>query len=301
MSLLLRAFQANGVGYHEGMRWLALDRRHAIGEADGAALAWALRVDTEDLRRRIVTLEWRGGGRWVHLAGQRLSRWIAPTCMTAKVCPLCLRETGFAKMVWMTRAAPACAKHGYSLLQRCSSCGKSIRWARPGIHLCPCGRFYKPARMSEPAQPELQLWLNWVEAVIEGDLAAAQTASCFLPALVQAMSLDGAYRLVEAFGLLEAAADPVREVRHNSTGLNTVGAIVARGLHRLSCVARSDDVHQLPFDAVHLPVLKELADTPSCEADGRRAAWLLDVHRDARPAGVRRIGARPRRQLPLFL
>lgn len=176
MSLLLRAFQANGSGYEEGMRWLGLDRRQAIAESDVLALAWALNVDADDLRRRLVVLEWRGGGRWVHLAGQRLSRWIAPTCMTAKVCALCLRETGFAKMVWMTRAAPACARHGYSLLQKCASCGKPIRWARPGVHLCRCGRFLRSAGVPEPVPPELHAWLNWTEAVIAGDIVAAAEA-----------------------------------------------------------------------------------------------------------------------------
>jgi hypothetical protein len=301
MGLLLRAFQANAVGYDEGMRWLGLDRRRPIGDADVAGLAWALNVDADDLRRRLVVLEWRGGGRWVHLAGQRLSRWIAPTCMTAKLCPLCLRESGLARMVWMTRAAPACSRHGYSLLQKCESCGKPIRWARPGVSICRCGRFYKAVAVPEAVQPELQPWLKWAEAVIEGDALSADDAAKELPALTRSMSLDGAYRLIEAFGLLDAPADPVREVRHSSASLRTGGAVIARGLRRLGSAASADDVDGLPFDLVHLPTVRELADTPACEADGLRAAWLLDVYRAAHPSGIRRVGARPKRQLPLFL
>jgi succinylglutamate desuccinylase len=48
-------------------------------------------------------------------------------------------------------------------------------------------------------------------------------------------------------------------------------------------------------------VLRELADEPAAEADGQRATWLLDLHRATRPAGTHRVGARPRRQMPLFL
>lgn len=301
MSLMLRAFQANGVGYEEGMRWMGLDRRQALGEGDAATLAWALHAGAEDVRSRMVLLEWRGGGRWVHLAGQRLSRWVAPTAMLAKVCPSCLRECGFARITWMTRAAPACCRHGYSLLRSCGACGKPVRWDRPAVRICRCGRFFKAPEMTKPLEAELRAWLWWVEAVLQGDSAAARETMDELPPLLRDLTLDGAYRLVEAFGLLKAPGDPVRALRHSSASLGEVGEMVVRGLRRLSCVGRADDVEKLPFDAAHLPVLVELAEAPASDADGQRAAWLLDVYRAARPAGVRLVGARPRRQLPLFL
>lgn len=301
MSLLLRAFQANGAEYQTAMRSMRLDRRNAIGESDIAALAWMLRADVDDVRRGLVMLEWRGGGRWVHLAGSRLSRWIAPTCMTAKVCPLCLRDLGFAKIAWMTRAMPACGVHGYSLLQQCGSCGRPVRWARPALRICQCGRFYKAASEVASLEPELQTWLKWAEAVLHGDTPTGQSALKALPPLVQGLSLDGAYRLIEAFGLLAGSGDPVRTVRHSSASLAEIGAMLVRGLRRLSKVESADQMDPLLFEVVHLPVLTELMEAPATAADGLRAAWLLDVHRAARPSGVRRCGSRPRRQLPLFL
>lgn len=301
MSLILRAFQANGVEYEEGMRWMGLDRRQALGDGDVAALAWALHADTEDVRSRMTLLEWRGGGRWVHLAGQRLCRWVAPTSMLAKVCPACLRETGFARTAWLTRAIPACRRHGYSLVQECAGCGRSIRWSRPGLRICRCGRFFKPVGQDGPTEPELRIWLEWAEAVFQGDGAAAQEDSRRLPPLLHDMTLDGAYRLVEAFGLLEQPGAPVRNVRHSSARLSEVGAVLTRGLRRLFEVGRAESIGPKSFDDVHLPVLAELAEGPAAEGDGQRAAWLLDLHRAMRPSGVRRVGARPRRQMPLFL
>jgi len=203
MSITLRAFQANGVGYEEGMQWLGLDRRQALADSDVAALAWALHAEVDDVRRRMVLLEWRGGGRWVHLAGQRLSRWIAPTTMLAKVCPACLREAGYARLVWLTRAVPGCCRHGYSLLQECGGCGRPIRWARPGVRICRCGRFLKPVGEGEPLEPELRVWIDWAEAVLQDDVVAARDAMGRLPPLLHNMTLDGAYRLIEAFGLLK--------------------------------------------------------------------------------------------------
>lgn len=301
MSLMLRAFQANGVGYEEGMRWMGVDRRQALGDADVAALAWALHADVDDVRGRLVLLEWRGGGRWVHLAGQRISRWVAPTSMLAKICPACLRESGFARVAWMTRAAPACARHGYSLLQHCNACGKHIGWARPAVRVCRCGRFFKATAECRPLEPELRIWLNWVDAVLQADAAATRDAMGRLPPLLHDLTLDGAYRLVEAFGLLEVPGDPVRNVRHSSASLAEVGGVLVRGLRRLSDLGRAETIPPQAFDAVHLPVLGEIADEPAAETDGQRAAWLLDAHRAARASGVRRVGARPRRQMPLFV
>lgn len=301
MSLMLRAFQANGVGYEEGMRWMGVDRRQALGDADVATLAWALHADVDDVRSRLVQLEWRGGSRWVHLAGQRLSRWVAPTSMLAKVCPACLRERGFARIAWMTRAAPACAGHGYSLIQHCNACGRHISWARPAVRICRCGRFFKVADEGRPLEPELHIWLNWVDAVLQADAAPARDAMNRLPPLLHDLTLDGAYRLVEAFGLLAAPGDPVRNVRHSSASLTEVGGVLVRGLRRLMDLGRAETVAPQAFDVVHLPVLGELADEPATEADGLRAAWLLDIHRAARPSGFRRVGARPRRQMPLFV
>lgn len=300
MSLVLRAFQANGVPYDEGMRWLGMDRRQALGDGDVAALAWALQAEADDVRERLVLLESRGD-RWVHLAGQRLSRWIAPTSMTAKVCPACLGEAGCARIAWMTRAAPACYRHGYSLLQRCSDCGRPVRWARPALRICRCGRFFKSAGDSKPLESELCSWLRWTEAVLHGDAPAVQDAMFKLPPMLRDVTLDGAYRLVEAFGLLSEPGDPIRDVRHSSAGLTEVGGVLARGLRRLTAIGRAEDLATETFDAVHLPILRELADNPAAEADGQRAAWLLDVHRAGRLSGVGHVGTRPRRQMPLFL
>lgn len=301
MSFVLRAFQANGVEYEEGMRWMGLDRRQSLGDGDVAVLAWALHADADDVRSRLALLEWRGGGRWVHLAGQRLSRWVAPTSMIAKVCPVCLRETGFAQIAWMTRAVPACCRHGYSFLQACAGCGRPIRWARPALRICRCGQFLKPAGEAKSLEPELAVWLRWVEAVLQVDAAAARGAMRELPPLLHDLTLDGAFRLVEAFGLLEQPGDPVRNVRHSAASLAEVGGVLVRGLRRLFELRRAEAVAPHTFDAVHLPVLGELADDSAAETDGQRAAWLLDIHRAARSSGVRRVGARPRRQMPLFL
>ena len=301
MSLMLRAFQANGVGYEEGMRWMGLDRRQAIGEGEVAALAWALHTDFEEIRSRIALLEGRSAGRWVQLAGQRLSRWIAPTTMLAKLCPACLRETGYARVEWLIRAVPACEKHGYSVIRDCAHCGRPIRWARPGVRICQCGRFFKQSADPIPIEPELGAWLKWTAAVMAGSVSSACAATKDLPVLLHGMTIDGAFRLIEVFGLKDAPGTPVRGLRHSSASMVDVGKMLVRGIQRLACVGQPNDACRMDFELAHLPVLHELADAPASDADGLRAAWLLDVHRYNSLAGPARVGTRPRRQLPLFL
>jgi hypothetical protein len=301
LSLVLRTFHANAVDYEEGMRWMGLDRRNALSERDVIALAWGVQADVDDLRKRLVLLESTGGGRWVHLAGQRISRWIAPTTMQAKLCPVCLRETGFARIGWLIRAVPACLRHGHSITKTCTSCGGPIRWVRPAVHVCQCGRFFKPVKDVEQLEPELLPWLRWTEALLRDDASSAAVATTELPVLLHDLSLDGAYRLVEAFGLLDRPGASVRDVRHGSTSLSAISEMLVRGIRRLSSVASAEDARRMDFSAVHLPVLRELAESPASDGDGRRAAWLLDLHRTAQRTDVARVGARPRGQLPLFL
>ena len=134
-----------------------------------------------------------------------------------------------------------------------------------------------------------------------GDAVDARDAASGLPPLLRDLTLDGAYRLVEAFGLLKCSGDPVRSVRHASVNVSGVGEMLVRGLKRLFALGRAESIAPEAFDTVHVPVLIELANAPAAETDGQRAAWLLEIHRDHRRSDVRRVGARPQRQLPLFL
>src|SRR5258708_17732668 len=56
-----------------------------------------------------------------------------------KVCPMCLKETGFARLVWELRVAITCWRHGCSLLDQCSVCGRRLTWGRKALSACTCG------------------------------------------------------------------------------------------------------------------------------------------------------------------
>jgi len=58
---------------------------------------------------------------------------------SARVCPDCIRENGFADIVWYLRHAIICPKHAQLLMSKCPACNKKIGWARRGLLVCRCG------------------------------------------------------------------------------------------------------------------------------------------------------------------
>lgn len=64
---------------------------------------------------------------WIH----RLCRW----------CPQCLHtgDVSYGRIGWEIRFADACAACGHWLVDRCSSCGDQVSWARSSYCTCRCG------------------------------------------------------------------------------------------------------------------------------------------------------------------
>ena len=56
-----------------------------------------------------------------------------------KVCPICLKESGFARLVWDLRVVITCWRHGCYLLDHCSVCRRRLTWGRRALTACTCG------------------------------------------------------------------------------------------------------------------------------------------------------------------
>jgi len=56
-----------------------------------------------------------------------------------KVCPICLKESGFARLVWDLRVVITCWRHGCYLLDHCSVCRRRLTWGRKALTACTCG------------------------------------------------------------------------------------------------------------------------------------------------------------------
>lgn len=81
------------------------------------------------------------------------------------MCPLCVRELGYARSVWDLRLVTACPRHRIKLVDRCGHCGNPLSWLRPRLDICRCGQ-----TLSDTAAQPLE----------DSDLAVSAALECSL-------------------------------------------------------------------------------------------------------------------------
>ncbi|MGQ0688636.1 MAG: TniQ family protein [Limnobacter sp.] len=60
--------------------------------------------------------------------------------LTTPVCPMCLKEHGYAKQIWQHTLCTACPEHSVRLVDSCDHCGSAIAKDRYHLTACNCGR-----------------------------------------------------------------------------------------------------------------------------------------------------------------
>lgn len=296
LGFALRALRANGIAFEQGMRWLDLERHRPLDHQTVLRIAWALNVDASLLGPRLVMQDSSRPG-WVQYAGMRFRRQVATNRLYAKVCPQCLRQHGVTKLSWQLRAAVGCAEHGYSLIWMCPQCGESIGWNRPDVDICRCGRHFGGERAA-PLEPEVQAWLSWLEGSMTNTLPPPSPA---LPAAMLHLSVDGAFRIIEALGLCEGPGSSVRSALSRCKSPRGLGAVVQRGLQRLSAIGADAGVAVRLSGVANQSALAQIAADAAAEEDRALAWWLIQSMRSGIDPGSTRAGSQPRGQLPLFI
>lgn len=148
--------------------------------------------------------------------------------------------------------------------------------------------------------PAALAWHRWVvKRMFEDQYADERWPHPLLPAVLDGLSIDGAYRIIDAFGVLPETASVVRAVRPARDDFCGAHVILERGIERL----RHLELGQAPaseiFARVNVAGLQALMHKAATPADSLCASWLVEAHRGGQPTG--RVGSRPRQQLPLFL
>lgn len=295
----LRSLQINGIDFDTGTRWLGLARLQPAREPLVRRLAWLLNTDPEALSSRIVMAD--PNHLWIQLAGHRFKRHAVSPTQYAKLCPLCVRERAIARLSWLLRATVGCVRHGYSLQRTCQNCGSAIRWGRPGIEFCCCGYPFKAPTAVTPLEPDVQAWLEWLEQTLlpPAQGLVTERRQPGLPKVLTHMSIDGAFRVVEALGLCAESNTSVRLARQQATSPRELGRVIARGLSRLREIeADPSAARRLSSVAYHNALIDVSGDFAASE-DQALAWWLLTCMRTVEP-GPTRAGVRPKGQLPLF-
>lgn len=301
LSFALRALRANGVDFDRGMQWLCLQRDKPLDRDTVRQAAWALNVDAETWGQRIVTKD-PGGKGWVRLSGQRIRRHVATTRYYAKLCPQCVREHGIARLSWLLRAAVGCPWHGYSLVSSCSRCGQAIGWSRPDVDICRCGHPFKPSPRAAAMEPCVRAWLYWLESALAGSeqpepmLAYSEK----LPKALLHLSIDGAFRIIEAAGLC-TGPESLRAATARCSTPPALGAVIARGIERLKVIEKDPESARQFTRVINLVALVQLVGDHAAQADHLLAWWLLQGLGGAVDPGTTKAGLRPKGQLPLFV
>lgn len=297
LGFVLRALRANGVPFEQGMQWLGLQRHRPSDPQAVRQIAWSLNVDADRLRGRFVTRD--DGKGWVRLAGRRFRRQIASNRLYAKLCPQCVRETGRLRLTWLLRACVGCARHGYSLIWWCRRCDQAIAWDRPDVDICRCGYPFRAEAGALPMQPQVQAWLTWMEGMVCRAFGGPTGEA--LPTALTHLSVDGAFRVIEALGLSPLPGTSVRSALANSRTPPALGAVISRGIDRMRAIEADPGALPQLASVLNQVALSQLADDFAAPEDHALAWWLLAALRSGVDPGRTRAGARPKGQLPLFI
>jgi hypothetical protein len=63
-----------------------------------------------------------------------------------QLCPICLQEESYYRLIWELSVVSACPRHHCLLIDRCPQCQLQILWSRPSVVLCSCQFDWRKSR-----------------------------------------------------------------------------------------------------------------------------------------------------------
>lgn len=97
-----------------------------------------------------------------------------------KICPCCIKETGYTPAYWDLIAVQGCYKHQQSLVTECHKCHAKLSWNRPGLLTCKCGADLSEAKGIPLALEELE-FLRIIDAKFQGMVLEDSKSQTGLP------------------------------------------------------------------------------------------------------------------------
>jgi hypothetical protein len=144
------------------------------------------------------------------------------------------------------------------------------------MDVCTCGRYLIRASGQHVANDQLLCWVRWIEwrlGIYNG--AEGARFAKLIPNVLNAMSLDGAMRLVIAFGILDGPLQSVGVATWRRLNNQGVIDVIKRGLSRLHQIGDSleslGDIDSL----VHLPILERMRSDGVETIDVQNASQLV--------------------------
>lgn len=241
---LLRALVRNGASVKEAMSACRAARLSRPLASDADLLAELVDVPVEWLEHRMPISRTRDQWSEVKLFGHV---WREPWLLRGgpqQVCPICLEETGVARLEWDLLPYCACHIHKQPLQDVCEGCKRAISPTRPSLEVCECGGYLvaEMQRLDDGVSPDILRWCSWLSQglLVDDDRAGGLQPEDLAPQL-QGTSLDGAFRLVFAYGG-GAKAYRGTQIQSKAAWLRTerVQQLLSAGLTALQAAARRD-------------------------------------------------------------
>ncbi|MFT7775341.1 TniQ family protein [Roseateles sp.] len=275
----LRMAEANRVrGLAGTARLLGCSSVVRGGEAHAAAIAQLYGASPSRLIALAPHQLRRDGELHISLMGRELSKpWLLRS-HRPQVCPTCLAVDGYARVDWDVLFMTRCRLHWTPLLDQCPNCKEALCWRRMTLTRCRCGQDLSridPGSPSDGVPTWMTAWLAdrmdlpavaGVRSVSHGDLDK----------FFDAMSVDGASRLIWALGVRRSQHDNVDPGRtHGPMQTREVEAMVERAGARLrQIVSGSRPADEITL-AVHINALVTLAARGLTDHDRRTSTQLV--------------------------
>lgn len=240
----LRAVHQNGLNLHWLRRAAGITYGKPLDARYASELAWMLGCSPEWLARSLVSERRLNGRRCFDQAGQRFPFRNQLRLRDPQICPHCVHRDGFCRLSWDVSLVSACTRHGCWLIDGCSYCKAQIRWDRPSIDLCRCGRPYdrKEQEIASELPSALALSLLF-EDWVEGTDRSAALAVCQLPPWLAGLSLGGFLGVVHAFGSRTKPLEPCPSwITKRAARTSYWAQVATRGLDLLRTTATRSTV-----------------------------------------------------------
>jgi len=299
MSFVLRTLASNCLTFGRARTWLGLRKTTGMGQQYLRTLAWATGADPRWLQYRCLERRTEGGMVVCRLLGHTLRPSMLARERWVQLCPACVHEDGYCQSTWDVACVCACVRHSTLLVDRCLRCERRLEWDRPTVDVCKCGRLLIASGKAPALHPYVSLWCEWVQRRLRQGADAAMATPSPLPAWLGQLSVDGAFRVVHAFGVVRPSTATLASFNARLMPISLMAELIESGVARLQHF--DDPERRLDWAReVHVPGLVHLTKVGVTDADRSAAANLIELithPAKARPDGR---GGVPRGQLSLF-
>lgn len=274
MGYCLRCVAANGTNLHWLRRAAGVPAAHMFTSDHARALAWVLQCSESWLeaelgkaRRMNGITRWFGVGQEVFSSNHLRGRW-------PQLCPACVHLQGYCERAWELSTMTICPRHQCELIDECRFCRARLRWDRPSVDTCQCGRAFQLVAIEPVEDTKAIEFCELLDAALDCPSFAATAPLSALPGFLRGMSLGGLQSLVDILGALEHQLQVVHASRRRRALRTRNWAVVVR--RALDCLGQA---HLSGPDwpsgvAMDEAALVRLLDRATCPVDLRVALPL---------------------------